>query len=81
MADKVKLTPRDRALATAASIIEARAAEVERGYLRWKEKYPEDTLGMATERSAHLECVLLARLVKERMSPAGRAALAHTHDR
>lgn len=74
----VKLTTRDRALALAVSIIEARAAEVENGYVRWKEKYPTDTLGAATEHSAFLECQLLARLVKERMSPSGRAALTRS---
>lgn len=76
----VRLTTKDRALALAVSIIEARADEVERGYVKWREKYPNDTLGMATERSAHLECVLLARLVKERMSPAGRQALEAHHE-
>lgn len=72
-----KLTTRDRALELAASIIDARAAEIERGYVKWREAYPDDKIGAATERSAHLECVLLARLIRERMSPAGRATLAH----
>lgn len=71
-----KMTTRDRALALAVSIIEKRAQEVERVYVRWREQYPDDTLGAATERSAYLECTLLARLVREQMSPAGRAALS-----
>ena len=72
----MKLTTRDRALDLAASIIEARAEEVERGYVRWKTMYPDDKLGAATEHSAYLECKFLARLIRERMSPAGRAALS-----
>ena len=71
-----RLTTRDRALDLAASIIEARAAEVERGYVKWRTKYPDDALGAATEPSAYLECVLLARLIRERMSPAGRLTLS-----
>lgn len=71
-----KLTTRDKALALAASIVDARGAEVEKIYARWSEQYPTDTIGAATERAAFLECQLLSRLIREKMSPAGRAALA-----
>jgi hypothetical protein len=75
-----KLTTRDRALELAASIIEDRAAEIKRVHDRWCEQYPTDAIGAATERSAYLECVLLARLVRSRLSPAGRAALEASNE-
>lgn len=73
-----KLTTRDRALATAVQIINARAAEIEGVLDRWTKLYPDDQLGSATERSAYLECQLLARLITDRMSATGRAKLSLT---
>lgn len=75
-----KLSARDKALALAISIVEARAEEVRRIHDDWATRYPLDSLGAATERSAYMECEMLARLIREKMSPAGRAAL-HTEER
>lgn len=71
-----KLTARDRALDLAASIVETRAAEVETTYQHWRAEHPEHPISSATERAAYMECQLLARLIRERMSVRARAALS-----
>lgn len=72
----MKLTTRDRALAAAIGIINRRADEVRRIHDYWCRKGPPASIGAATERSAYMECELLARLISEQMSPAGREYLA-----
>lgn len=71
-----RLSTRDKAFALAISIIEERAVEIRDVYDDWAKRYPSDKIGAAVERAAYMECQLLARLIGEKMSPAGRAEQA-----
>ena len=71
-----KLTTRDRALALAASIADERAAVCRQTMDEWAASHPHEPIHATVERAAMHESELIARLIREKMSPAGRLALS-----